>query len=175
MVLSPSINYERIQAKGNFSVWVPVNVGLNPYGANTNYWGSNSGGFWGVRKLYTAGLGFKYYFNGQKASSFFVAPLFEYGRVIYNKYVYTYNNYGGYGYNNIKKEQAPLLIGSINFGNVFSFKSGFVLILQGGLGVRGQKTKPVGNYNYNNSATSIRYDYLIFPTVKLGFSVGYRF
>lgn len=172
MFMSPSINYESIQGKGNISIWVPVNIGLNPYGARSNY---NYGGFWGVRKNYTVGLGLKYYFNGQKPSSFFIAPLFEYGTVVFNKVIVNTYSSGGYSYQyfGTKKEQAPLYIGSLNFGNLFSFKNGLIILLQGGIGVRGQKTK--ASYTYNNSGYVYNYDYLIYPVIKLGFSVGYRF
>lgn len=160
-----SMAYDYLFADGNLGVWIPATIGIDPYHTqNMSIYNS--------RKNYTVGLGLKWFPTGHDGDGFFVAPLFEYGEVIYNQTVYTQmpNNYGYYNLTSTtQKAKAPLYIGSLNGGFHAHLTNSLYLILYGGLGIRSQETKQSNYYQYNTNNNQT------LPSVKAGFNLAFRF
>lgn len=185
---SIGISYLREFANGLFHVYVPVSVGVSEpmfnqpgntiFGSYSNY--SNVSEYKYDRKTFETGIGFHIHTSGKRAVTHFIGPYFGIGQFngSYKAYLYDPNNYGYQQPSTINYFTMNRYTFMLDNGVLFRIHKNFNIMLVAGIGYHSDDyiSNNPKNYSYSNGYyySSTFTDFPI-NSIKLGFSLGYRF
>lgn len=186
---SIGISYLREFADGLFHVYVPVAVGVSEPVFNqagfgifgTTYYYNNINNYKYERKTFEGGIGFHLHTSGKRAVTHFIGPYF--GMMQFN------GSYDSYAYDPNGYYSQPQVLITRNFvmnrytfmldnGVLFRIHKNFNMMLLAGFGYHSDDylSNHPKNYTYNTGYyNSFLNNGFPINSIKLGFSLGYRF
>ena len=182
------ISYLREFANGLFHVYVPVSVGVSEpmfnqpgntiFGSYGNY--SYISEYKYDRKTFETGIGFHIQTSGKRAVTHFIGPYFGIGQFTgsFKSYLYDPNGYGYQQTSSTNYFTMNRYTFMLDNGVLFRIHKNFNMMLLAGIGYHSDDyiTNNPKNYTYNNNYY-FNSNFSNFPinSLKLGFSLGYRF